>query len=93
MNFLADMYARGLSYSTINTARSALSSLSTSNTNTTGSHPRVVRLLRGVFASRPPTFTYSVIWDVDLLFKHLSNSKPVESLSLEELSYKISGIS
>ena len=54
--FLHKLYERGLSYSTLNTARSALSSFVTieNTTATVGSHTLVSRFLKGVFNLKLP---------------------------------------
>ena len=50
IDFLASLYHDGLGYSAINTARSALSTvIHTSDHGSFGTHPLVVRLLKGGF--------------------------------------------
>ena len=54
LEFLQELYARGLGYSCLNTARSALSSFIVLDGNVTvGNHPLVQRFLKGVFQTRP----------------------------------------
>ena len=51
---LHDQYENGLSYSAINTARSALSTIIfLSDGSSFGNHPFVTQFLKGVFESRP----------------------------------------
>jgi len=58
------LYAQGLSYSTLNTACSALSSiLHISDCHNFGSHPLVVRFMKGVFETRKPKPKYDDMWD------------------------------
>ena len=65
VNFLADCFANGRSYSAINTYRSALSSTFCNINNVAvGSHPLVTRLLKGVYNLRTPSPRYSSTWDV-----------------------------
>jgi hypothetical protein len=71
LNFLHTLYAQDLSYSTINTARSALSGylldITFSGTNYTMTNPpSLVRYMKGVFNSRKPTPKYSETWDVNV---------------------------
>ena len=67
IEFLTEMYEKGHSYSSINVARSSLSPLGlTIESRTAGSHPLVIRFLKGVFNTRPPQPRYSSIWDVNV---------------------------
>ena len=64
LDFLASLHEQGLSYTTINTARSALSAiiLPTDNVNI-GSHPIVSRFMKGIFKNNPctcPTLSHSM---------------------------------
>lgn len=53
LEFLAELYSPGLSYSTLNTARSALSSmLQIKNDRNFGSHPLTVRFMKGFFEKK-----------------------------------------
>ena len=53
VNFLSQSFAEGKSYSTVNTYQSALSStLYPVNNVAVGSHPLVVRLLKGIYTGR-----------------------------------------
>lgn len=74
----------------MNTARSALSSLGIKLDNfTAGTHPLVVRFLKGVFNLRPTGSRYSYIWDVDLVLKYLIKLSPVKHLSIKDLTLKL----
>lgn len=54
LEFLHDRYENGLSYSAINTARSALSTIIfLPDGSYFGNHPFVTRFLKGVFESKP----------------------------------------
>ena len=60
LEFLQELYERGLGYSCPNIARSALSSFIVLDGNVTvGNHPLVQRFLKGVFQTRPafPRYT------------------------------------
>jgi hypothetical protein len=56
------MFDSGLSYIAINTARSALSALSSAKKAdyTIGSHPTVVRFMKGIFELKTPTPRYNL---------------------------------
>jgi len=80
----------GLSYSSINTARSAMSTIIQWSINTPfGSHPLVSRFMRGVFNTRPALTKYKEIWDISMVLTYLSTLHPPEKISLKELTLKV----
>ena len=84
------LYTKGLAFSTLNTARSALSSiLRISDCDSFGSHPLVVRFMKGVFEKRKPQPKYDDIWDASKVLDYLSTLHPVKELSLKDLTLKI----
>ena len=84
------LYNTGLGYSAINTARSAISSILLSTGAVSfGSHPLVVRFLRGVYNSRPSLPRYTEIWDVRIVLDKLREMSPASTLALKELTYKL----
>ena len=90
LDFLVSLHERGLSYTTINTARSALSAiiLPTDNVNL-GSHPIVFRFMKGIFKNNPPAQRYHTTWDVSPVLSYLSLlPKPTQS-SLKSLTLKL----
>ncbi|CAG2248552.1 unnamed protein product [Mytilus edulis] len=65
LDFLTVLFDKGLSYSTINCARSALSALGIMfNGVTVGSNAKIIRFLKGVFNLRPSEPRYSETWDM-----------------------------
>ncbi|XP_068742268.1 uncharacterized protein [Montipora capricornis] len=92
LNFLADCFGEGLSYSvkgTLNSYRSALSStLCPRDGTTVGCDPLVSRLLKGIYNLRPPLPRYSSTWDVSVLTQYLGTLFPLNSLSLKQLTLK-----
>lgn len=63
--FLTHLYNSGLQYRTIAGYRSMLSSLLPLIDNIqVGQHPYIIRLLRGVFNSRPPKVNLVPEWDL-----------------------------
>lgn len=90
LEFLAHLHHDlKMSYSAINTARSALSAyLMPIEQHSVGSHPLVIRLLKGIFNTKPPTPRYTHMWDVSVVLTHLRGWPPVGSLSLEQATYK-----
>ncbi|XP_013394424.1 uncharacterized protein LOC106161898 isoform X1 [Lingula anatina] len=90
IEFLTELYNKGLGYSSLNTARSALSSLGILlEQYTAGSHPQVIRFMKGVFNLRPSTSRYMDIWDVDQVLCYLRKLSPVRNISLKDLTLKL----
>lgn len=90
LEFLMGLYSQGLGYSTLNTARSALSSiLRISDCHSFGSHPLVVRFMKGVFETRKPKPKYDEIWDASKVLNYLSTLHPVKELPLKDLTLKV----
>ena len=90
LDFLAGLYDKYLSYSTLNTARSALSSILLIDTcRNFGSHPLKVRFMKGVFDKRTPHPKYNKIWDVSLVPNYLTTLDPIEKLTLKDLTLKL----
>ncbi|KAK2571165.1 hypothetical protein P5673_003727, partial [Acropora cervicornis] len=90
VNFLAELYNQGLSYSALNTARSALSSIISLQGNFSfGNHPLVSLFLKGTFTIRPAMPKYNEVWDVNEVLKHLQTLQPLNELSLKLLSFKV----
>ena len=84
------MFEKGLGYSSINTARSALSALGLKfDSILVGQHPLIIRYLRGVFNLRPCRPKHTCIWDVQLVFNLLRTLSPVKFISLKDLTMKL----
>ena len=79
-----------LSCSALNTARSALSCVISIDNVPVGQHLLVCRFLKGAFERKPPSRKYYAIWDVCQVLKFLKTMSPNSSLSLMELSLKLS---
>ena len=90
LDFLMTLYNQGLSYSTINTARSAISSIITVDSGKHfGSHPLVIRFFKGIYELRRPQPKYSCIWDVSKVLSYLRTLHPPDALSLKSLTLKL----
>lgn len=90
IEFLTEQYNTGLGYSALNTARSALSSLGVKlDSFPAGSHPTVVRFLKGVYNLRTPISRNTETWNVNLVLKYLRKLSPVKILSLKDLTLKL----
>ena len=96
IHFLTSLYDKGLSYSAIGVARSAVSSfLNIVGGMNIGLHPLVCRFMKGVFNSRPALPRYSSILDVQIVrdvMKHdQSNTLLMLSRKLSMLFLLLSG--
>lgn len=87
-DFLATLFASGLGYSTINTARSVLSVFVLPNNITFGTHPLVAQFIKSVFELKPTLPRYSSIWDVSVVLEHLQTLGPLTQLDLKTLTKK-----
>ena len=54
-----------------------------------GSHPLVVRFMKGVYNMKPPVSRYKAIWDVNVVLNYLQGLSPLTSLNLKDLSLKL----
>ncbi|XP_029181542.2 uncharacterized protein LOC114949304 [Acropora millepora] len=91
MDVLAFLHTQlHLSYSALNTARSALSCVISIDMVPVGQHPLVCRFVKGAFERKLPSRKYYAIWDVRQVLNFLKTMSPNSSLSLMELSLKLS---
>ena len=90
MEFLTSLYQQGLGYRTINTAYSALSAAINQEDKTTfRDHSLVTHFLKGIFELKPSLPRYMVIWDVGTVLQILQNLSPISSLTLKQLTEKL----
>ena len=90
LQFLTDLFQQGLSYSAINTARSAISAVYfCGEEHGIGAHPLVSRFMKGVFEMRTPLPRYKCVWDVNTLLQYFKQQKANEDLSLKLLTRKL----
>ena len=90
LSFLAEEFANGKQYRTVNSYRSAISMTHNPIDGVViGKHPLVSRLLKGVYNLRPPKPRYSFTWDVKIVLDYLRSWGPTASLSLKKLTQKL----
>ena len=90
VDFLSELFEAGISYSGLNSARSALSVILTLDEGMTcGDHPLLKRFMRGAFHLRPSTPRYSYTWEVDKVLNYLETLSPLEDLTLKQLTLKL----
>ena len=88
--FLRELSQRGLKYSAINSARSALSAmLPLYDGKSFGSNPAVVLLCRGASTTNPSKGRYTGFWDVVEVLELFQEWGQNEKLSLKVLTYKV----
>lgn len=92
LEFLSGLFHdKNLSYSAINTARSALSTflILIDSNETVKTHPLISRLMRGVFQLRPILPRYTEIWNISPVLNFLRKLSPADSLNLRDLTLKV----
>ena len=92
--FLHSLFKSGLSYSALNTARSAVSNIGMSDSDApshtpVGKHFLVCRYLKGVFNKLKPLPKYNIVWSVDTVLDYLSLFWPLHQINLKELTLKL----
>ena len=89
INFLAELFAEGYQYRSLNAYRSAISSIHQKvDGQNIGQHPLVCRLLKGSYNQKPPTPRYTHFWDVGVVLRFIKQLGTNPSLSLKWLSIK-----
>lgn len=93
LEFLYDLYSNGYSYSSLNTAKSAIVALFTTNNMNVNQniekHPLLCRFLKGVFNEIPPTPKFEEVWPVEQVLDYLEQLTPVHALKLKDLTMKL----
>ena len=54
-----------------------------------GSHPLIIRYMKGIFTLKPPKPKYTAIWDVQPVLKYLRKLSTVKHLKLLDLTMKL----
>lgn len=90
LNFLAGLADKGLSYQSVNSARSALSAfLPLIRNKRVGQSDNVCWLLKGIRNKNPPLARWNATWDVDVLLDFLREWSPLARLTLKQLTQKL----
>jgi integrase len=93
LTFLQFLFQRGLGYSALNTARSALSSIIILPGGILfGAHPDVKVYMRGAFNAKPPTPRYISTWEPSQVLTLLQSWFPASEISIDKLVMKIAMI-
>ena len=90
LDFLVSLHEKGLGYSTLTTARSAISAIVLPHNDVTiGSNPIISRFMKGIFKINPPTPRYKTTWDPHIVLNYLSSLGTGDKLTLKLLSMKL----
>ena len=93
VNFLAHLFKEGYQYRSLNAYHSAISSVHEKvDGYEVGQHPLVSRLMKGAFNQHPPKLQYAVTWDVSKVLDHIESLGSSDSLSLQNLTWKLAMI-
>ena len=90
-NFLAKLYKRGLSYSTVCGYRSAISNYHDEiDGRKIGENKHLIRLLKGIFNLRPPSRTLPPKWDLGTVLQALTKApyEPFNDVPLQFATWK-----
>ena len=87
LEFLTTLYERGIGYSQINKARSALSVLYSDIQ--IGKHSLISRIVHGVRNLRTPQPNYPIFWDAKNLLLYLANWKVSSTSPLKDITLKL----
>ena len=88
-DYLTELFNQGLSYSAVNTARSALSSyILPENGVVCGQNPYICRLLKGIFNRKPPKARYTYTWDPVNVLDHFK-AESGSDITLKTLTLKL----
>ena len=85
LNFLFTLQKKGRSYSTLNTARSAISTIIKIEGGNFGANPVVTRFMKGVFETRLLTPKYNSIWDLSTVLYYPNGTLPLKDLTFKVL--------
>ena len=84
LDFLVSLYEKGLSYSSLNTARSAISAIHSD----CGTSTLINRFMKGIYNLRPGLPRYTCTYDIKTVLDHL-DSIALDQASLQSLSRKL----
>ncbi|XP_021365911.1 uncharacterized protein LOC110458506 [Mizuhopecten yessoensis] len=90
LEFLSNMFHKGLGYSSVNTAKSCIKSFFELTGNTSLiENVLIKRFMKGIFHARPALPRYSTTWSVSLVLQYIQTLSPVHTISLRFLSLKL----
>ena len=87
--FLCELKNDNLSYSTINTAKSAISSQSALFNHDIGNNILIKKFMKGIFNKKPSLPKYNCTWDVGVVLRYIQTIELSDNLKLLDLSRKL----
>ena len=87
VDFLTDLFHKGVNYSALNTAKAAVCSLNIYDK--VGTSPILTRLMKGFFEIRPVLPKNLVMWDTNIVLNWVKKMSPIKYLSLKNLTRKL----
>ena len=91
LEFLADLFDKGLKYRTINNYRSAISARhELVEGRPLGEHRDVCRLMKGINNERPPEPRYCTTWDISTVLDFVKSLGENQALSDKNITLKLS---
>lgn len=89
MEFLTSLYNKGLSYSSLNSAKSAIATVvDLPGYTSISQHPKIDSYFKGLFNLRPPKTKLSTVWDVKIIFDYYKD-RPNNNLDDKTLTQKL----
>ena len=90
LEFLSNLYEKGLQFRTIGVYRSAISAYHLPIDGTSvGKHPRTSALMTGISNLKPPQPKYGFTWDVEKVLQYLRQLPNNSTLSPKQLTLKV----
>lgn len=93
LDFLAELFEKGLKYNTICTYRSAISAYHKPfEGKPIGQNSRISALITGIFNLRPPLPRYTFVWDVSDVLDFIRKLPTDDSISNKDLTLKLASL-
>ena len=90
LDFLGELFDKGLQYRTINVYRSSISAYHHHWQNKpVGENTQICALMKGIGNERPPKPRYCKIWDVETILKFIKSWEENTTLSNKQLTLKL----
>ena len=93
LEYLTSLASNGKSYSVINSHKAAIGqTLAVCGNNTISDSAVISRFMKGIYTVHPPKPKYTFTWDVSTVLKYLTSLMPLESLSLKDVTLKLTAL-
>lgn len=93
LSYLYSLFQDNKSYSVINTHKAMLlQTLPLLGNDWCDKVPLITKFMKGIFNMKPPTPRYKDTWNVTPVLEHLKSLYPLDTLSLKELTLKVTAL-